>query len=46
LKCLAATPQENMYEDEEKLPAIPTINPSVTADNEKKPAATLLEEMF
>jgi hypothetical protein len=41
-----ATPQEKMYEDEEKLPAIPTKNPSVTADDDKKPAASLLQETF
>ncbi len=39
-----ATPQEKMYKNEDKLPVIPTKKPSVTADNDKKPAATLVEE--
>ncbi len=43
---LPATPQEKMYENEDKLPVIPTKKTSVTADDDKKPAATLLEEML
>jgi hypothetical protein len=39
-----ATPQEKMHKNEDKLPVIPTKKPSVTADNDKKPAATLHEE--
>ncbi len=39
-----ATPQEKMYKNEDKLPVIPTKKISVTADNDKKPAASLLEE--
>ncbi len=35
-----------MYENEDKLPVIPTKKKSVTVDNDKKPAATLLEEML
>ncbi len=38
------TPQEKMYKNEDKLPVIPTKKPSVTADDDKKPAATLVEE--
>ena len=39
-----AIPQEKMYKNEDKLPVIPTKKPSVIADNDKKPAATLVEE--
>jgi hypothetical protein len=39
-----ATPQGKMYKNEDKLPVIPNKKPSVTANDDKKPAATLLEE--
>jgi hypothetical protein len=32
--------------EDKKLPVIPTKNPSIRADDDKKPAATLLEEML
>ncbi len=38
------TPQKKMYKNEDKLPVIPTKKTLVTAVDDKKPAATLLEE--
>ena len=46
LKLLATTEQDKIFEHEEQLMVYPTNNPSVTADDDNKPASsTLLEEM-
>jgi hypothetical protein len=38
--------EDKLHKDEQKPAAIPTKNPSVTAEDDMKPAATLQEEMY
>jgi hypothetical protein len=38
--------EDKLHKDEQKPAAIPTKNPSVTAEDDTKPAATLQEEMY